>query len=159
MGLDQYLYAKKYTFSNDFEEPTWQKKNADFQKLKEAIGEDTQYLDKTFGGTIIVDMKIGYWRKVNAVHQWFVDNCANGEDDCREIYAPREKLEELLATVKEVLADRSRAEELLPTQSGFFFGSTEYDEYYFSDLEDTVKILEKAVSMPSEWDFAYQASW
>jgi hypothetical protein len=165
MGLDQYLYAKKYTFGNDFEEPTWQKKNADFQRLKKAIaessanGDDTLHMDKTYGETIIVEMKIGYWRKANAVHQWFVDNCQNGEDDCRDAYVSREKLEELLSVTKEVLADHSKADELLPTQSGFFFGSTEYDEYYFQDLELTQKILENALSMSDEWDFGYQSSW
>jgi hypothetical protein len=104
-------------------------------------------------------MKIGYWRKANAVHQWFVDNCQNGEDDCRDAYVSREKLEELLSVTKEVLADHSKADELLPTQSGFFFGSTEYDEYYFQDLELTQKILENALSMSDEWDFGYQSSW
>ena len=165
MGLDQYLYANKYTFGNDFEEPTWQKKNADFQRLKKAIaegstnGDDTLHMNKTYGETIVVSMKVGYWRKANAIHQWFVDNCQNGEDDCRDAYVSREKLEELLGIVQEVLADRSKVDELLPTQSGFFFGSTEYDEYYFQDLELTQRILENALSMSDEWDFGYQSSW
>lgn len=71
----------------------------------------------------------------------------------------REQLEELLGVVNEVLADHSKADELLPTQSGFFFGSTEYDEYYFGDLELTKKILKNALSMPKEWDFGYSSSW
>jgi hypothetical protein len=33
------------------------------------------------------------------------------------------------------------AERLLPSQSGFFFGGTQYDESYFGDLKDTVKML------------------
>ena len=28
------------------------------------------------------------------------------------------------------------AEANLPTQAGFFFGSTEYDEWYFNDVKD-----------------------
>lgn len=159
MGLDQYLYANKHAFGNDYPEERWQKMNSDFIKFKEAIGEDVKYLDSTFGGSISVQMKIGYWRKANAIHQWFVDNCQNGEDDCREANVHREQLEELLGTVKEVLADHGKAEELLPTQEGFFYGSLDYDEYYYSCLEDTVKILENALSIPNEWDFSYKSSW
>jgi hypothetical protein len=158
MGLDQYLYATKYTCSNNLENETWKKMNADFLKLKKVIGKDAKYLDKGLP-SISLQMKIGYWRKVNAIHQWFVDNCQNGEDDCRDAYVSREKLEELLGVVKEVLADKSKADELLPTQQGCFFGSTEYDEYYFQDLELTKKILKNALSMPKEWDFGYQSSW
>ena len=41
------------------------------------------------------------------------------------------------------MADNSKAEELLPTCSGFFFGSTDYDEYYFEDLKDSIGQMEK----------------
>ena len=36
----------------------------------------------------------------------------------------------------QVLKDHSKAEELLPTMSGFFFGSTDYDDYYYKDVEE-----------------------
>ena len=42
------------------------------------------------------------------------------------------------------------AKQLLPTQSGFFFGSTEYTEYYKEDLEDTIRQLEQVLK---ETDF------
>jgi hypothetical protein len=71
----------------------------------------------------------------------------------------RETLTELLDLCKQVLADHSKAEELLPNQEGFFFGSTNYDELYFSDLEDTVAILENCLTMDHSWDFHYQSSW
>ena len=158
MGLDQYLYAKKYTCSNDFKIESWKKMNDEFIELKKVIGDDAKYLDNNLP-SISVEMKIGQWRKVNAIHQWFVDNCQKGEDDCRSAFVSREQITELLDLVKEVLADHSKADELLPTQSGFFFGSTEYDEYYFSDLEHTKKILKKALSMPKSWDFEYSSSW
>ena len=37
--------------------------------------------------------------------------------------------------VKAVLSDRSLAPKLLPTSPGFFFGSLEYDDWYFGQLE------------------------
>jgi hypothetical protein len=91
-------------------------------------------------------------------------------DDCRDIYIDTESLEKLLEDCKQVLNDHSLAPMVLPTQSGFFFGSTEYDEYYFEDLEDTVKILEPVIefihnveaskSMSGiDYSVIYRASW
>lgn len=59
------------------------------------------------------------------------------------------------------IANPELAEELLPTQDGFFFGSTNYDEYYMEDIEDTIDILQHALDTV---DFdremvVYSASW
>ena len=54
------------------------------------------------------------------------------------------------------MKDTSVAQELLPTQDGFFFGSTDYDQMYVEDLERTVKELEAAlenVVQDKKWDF------
>jgi hypothetical protein len=49
---------------------------------------------------------------------------------------------------------------LLPTADGFFFGSTDYDEYYWSEIEETAKGLEKVLKLDTDkWDFYYRASW
>jgi hypothetical protein len=53
------------------------------------------------------------------------------------------------------------AESQLPTQAGFFFGGTEYDESYFEGIQDTIEILQKVLE---ETDFeesviTYQSSW
>ena len=155
MGLDMYLSATKYhskglsKMDNELEA---------YESLKKALNCDEFISDNL--GFIKSAVEVAYWRKVNSVHQWFVDNCQNGEDDCRKAYVSREKLIELRDICQEILADHSLAEELLPTQSGFFFGSTEFDEYYFSDLEDTVQQLNNAlVNVPEGWDFEYQSSW
>ena len=44
-----------------------------------------------------LNFKAGYWRKANHIHQWFVENIQDGNDDCCEYYVPRERLKELLA--------------------------------------------------------------
>jgi hypothetical protein len=93
-----------------------------------------------------VDEQFAYWRKANAIHAWFVDNVQDGNDDQRDYKVSIEQLQELLDVVDEVLNDREKASELLPTRLGFFFGSDEYDEYYFKDLEDTKDILERAIA-------------
>ena len=59
-----------------------------------------------------------------------------------------------------VLEDTRTARELLPTQSGFFFGGTDYDEYYWRDLEFTKEQLEKILGMVEEdedgWSWHYR---
>lgn len=102
---------------------------------------------------------IGYWRKANAIHQWFVDNVQDGVDNCQEFEVRKEQLEELLEAVDKVIADHEEAKEILPTQGGFFFGSTDYDEYYFEDMLLTKEILERAMKYPDDTRFIYQSSW
>ena len=103
-----------------------------------------------------------YWRKANAIHNWFVQNVQNGEDDCKEYYVSIEKLKELVLECKKVLlakqmlSDEKLAKSLLPTQAGFFFGSTEYDEYYYQELQKTVNALE---NLDEDCDYYYSSSW
>ena len=61
-----------------------------------------------------------------------------------------------------MLENKTLASELLPCISGFFFGGTEYDEYYFGDLLETIKMIEPVVDDDETWqhnDFYYQSSW
>lgn len=131
----------------------------------------------------------GYWRKANAIHQWFVDNVQDGNDDCKDYEVYSDKMEELVETCKKVIKasklvkgkilmsttytqgketknfedglvikDPKVAKELLPCQEGFFFGGTDYDEYYLNDLKYTIEVLEKALKDTSA-DYEYHSSW
>lgn len=77
--------------------------------------------------------QIGYFRKVNFLVRFFKDK---GYDVANQIdfEINKEMCKELLDRCEQVLNDNSKAEELLPTMGGFFFGSTDYDEYYFGDV-------------------------
>ena len=101
-----------------------------------------------------------YWRKANAIHKWFVDNVQYGEDDCKEYTVYPEQLVELRDLCRKVLATKEEAERLLPTQSGFFFGGTEYDDWYFSDLEYTARAIQMALEHVKEvekgWSFEHE---
>lgn len=144
-----------------------------------------------YGHKSIIE-EIGYWRKANAIHKWFVDNIQDGEDDCGYYEVASEQLEELLDICKlikqkcvlkkgkiangyrfengkevpimedgEYIENPEVAAEYLPTQSGFFFGGTNYDQWYMSDIEDTIDILTKVLE---ETDFdkqmvVYTSSW
>ena len=148
MGLDMNLLARRYL--SDYKE--------DDKKLKEALNalvpdHDGIELNYLMGEAM-------YWRKENHIHKWFVDNVQDGEDDCREYYVTQEELAKLIDIMKRVLADHSLAQELLPTQSGFFFGGTDYGEYYYESLEGTVEALEKYLTEKyADWEFYYHSSW
>jgi len=154
MGLDMYLTAKRYLWSHSEQDKEIAKRIADLVEVEPDFG-------SKFRGASFCPKEISieamYWRKANMIHQWIVDNVQDGEDNCQEYYVQREDLETLLAECVNALTNRDG--DILPPSSGFFFGSTEIDEYYWQDLEDTVKGLEKALSLSDDWAFYYQASW
>lgn len=152
MGLDMYLNARRFLwiFSNGTGE------DAEIGKaISAAIPEAGNMRPST------VEFEAIYWRKANAIHKWFVDNVQDGVDDCRSYYVSRDNLRNLLEVCETVLKDNSRAEELLPSQSGFFFGGTDYDERYFKDLQHTRDKINELLSRPDfdKFDFQYQSSW
>lgn len=60
-----------------------------------------------------------------------------------------------------VITNPEDCAEILPTQGGFFFGSTDYDEYYIQDLENTVKMITEVLEQ-TNWEtdtIAYASSW
>ena len=150
MGLDMYLSKKTYVKYWDHNGDN----NYDVKVTK--AGNPTKIDPKKV--SYIVE-EVGYWRKANQIHQWFVDNVQGGVDDCRDAYVERHKLEELLNLCKIVSIDKDKAEQLLPTASGFFFGGTGYDEWYYDQINDTIQILEEALSDDEADHFEYHSSW
>jgi len=59
----------------------------------------------------------------------------------------------------QIIADPSVASALLPTQEGFFFGMTDYDQYYYENLKYTREILTKELAEKDDGDFCYRSSW
>lgn len=109
-----------------------------------------------------VEFEVGYWRKANAIHDWFVRNVQGGVDECDPFDVTREHLAKLLDDCKRVQADHRLSTTLLPPKAGFFFGETDIDQYYFNDIEDTIKIIEPLVQNEDLWkayNFIYQSSW
>lgn len=149
MGLDMYLSAEKYQFGALDKEPT------DITKAVNQVTDTKGYQVKSF------EIWACDWRKANQIHDWFVRNVQGGEDDCKRYRVDLNQLRDLVELCKKVLAHRDQAGELLPPQAGFFFGSTEIDEYYFEDLMDTIEKLEPFITDSSweMWDFYYQSSW
>jgi hypothetical protein len=154
MGLDMYLNAEKYLSKFDSED---KQKITTLNEMFDFEGDaDEDYYAQS------VVFRVAYWRKANAIHQWFVDNCQEGIDECQKAYVSREQLVELLELCNQIISDPKKAPELLPTASGFFFGSTDYGNYYMHDVKQTADRLSKILTDPaleSGVDFYYQSSW
>jgi hypothetical protein len=175
MGLDMYLYRRKHLGKAKIEtkilenEYSWYKNN------------NTTF---TLENCTDILQEVGYWRKANAIHNWFVKSIPKGEHDCKEYYVPYEKLVELLKICKKVkekaiikiekkedwekkvfdyrtIENTEEISKILPTQEGFFFGSIQYDEWYLEDIEYTIDLLEKLTKNDDENvdDYYYRSSW
>lgn len=155
MGLDMYLSAKKYL------SPFNEVDKDSIKTIDKMFGVDTDFQNDCYASGI--EFSVCYWRKANAIHQWFVNNVQDGVDDCKEYCVSREQLESLVEDCKKVLESRSVdvAEAILPSQHGFFFGTTEYDDWYFDNVEYTHARIEKLLndSAFANASFYYLASW
>lgn len=168
MGLDMYLKASLYT-SKNFSESELN------TKLRELIPEvpETDNIN-----SIQLKVEVGYWRKANHIHHWFVENVQNGNDDCGYYYVSREDLQtlkdlctktnEYLDTCEKIQDEKypeyytyvvNEEDVELQTKSGFFFGSTEYDKWYYKNNLDTITIIDKCLALPKKYEFEYTSSW
>lgn len=163
MGLDMYLRKKTYLNGSDVEVVVKTK-----GYLIDAEVGDTFKFNKAGG----ISQIVGYWRKANHIHNWFVENVQEGVDNCSEYYVSRDSMRKLLDVCNEVLnkcriengnfINPDVAEDLLPRGEGFFFGSDKYDESYLSDIKETVTILNDALKDDGSKllsGFYYQSSW
>lgn len=89
----------------------------------------------------------GYFRKFNALLNW-VNTHVRSIDNCEEVVLTREHLETLKVTLQNLT--RENCHELLPTQDGFFFGSLEYDDNYWEDVNELRPLLD---TLLTETDF------
>ena len=136
MGLDMYLYTKE-----DFDKPS----------AKESC----------------------YWRKVNWLHNYFTNVAINADevenDNLTPFYIQREDLKHLITQCAEILSLyvfpmekgeptwQDVAETSLPTQSGFFFGDTSYNEWYLEDLVKTMESIAQVLADYPDEEFVYYA--
>lgn len=109
-----------------------------------------------------IKYEIAYWRKANAIHKYFIDY-GQVEDDCRPLGVSTACIDKLKEYCTLILEDHSLAPELLPTEEGFFFGDTSYDEYYFEKIEYTKTICEQLLNYiantKENFEIVYCASW
>lgn len=152
MGLDMYLTKKTY-IGAEYEH---RKVKA---KVEITIDGKVANIDPT--KLLEISERVGYWRKANAIHNWFVAKVQDGVDECQEASVSIKQLTELRDECQKVLEFKDKADEILPTADGFFFGNVEYNEWYFQDLEYTVDILNEILDYDYDYEtsFFYQSSW
>ena len=164
MGLDMYLTKKIYVGAK--------------YEHRDVTGEIDIKLKGTplninFNRVSEICEEVGYWRKANQIHQWFVTNVQDGVDDCKPYYVVEEDFKQLLADINTVLEVKGYPNEqaiinaTLPPTDGFFFGGTDVDEFYWSDLERTKEIITEVLQEIQQdrenggmWvSYYYQSSW
>lgn len=167
MGLDQFITIRHNSTNRAY------KKYNDFWKLSDEEREGKKIPDEPEK-----DFIVGYFRKHNQIHKWFVDNIQNGVDDCGRYVITVKDLNNLLDICKHIMSGVTKtkkpakfmtdrdgveyeiwqmdtytpteeillyAKDVLPTQSGFFFGDTDYLDDYFYCVENTIKVIEKII--------------
>ena len=161
MGLDMYFRGTK-TFGiypqNQYKPPF--EKTFEFQSLLNNHGMENAPIDyDTSWSCYSVQFPLMYWRKSNQIHQWFVQNVQGGKDNCAEYSVSLDQLKLLSKTIEPALVSTAAASELLPTTEGFFFGSQEYDEYYFEDLKNTKEQIDKIIAYQTAAENAQKCRW
>lgn len=188
MGLDMYLTRKKYVGAE------WEHRNVK-GKIKITIGDKelpidfskVSYIDESVAYWRKANA-IHKWFVENV--QKGVDDCGNyyvSKDDLEKLLNVCKEVKEKAVIKKgmiqngtkmengewkpvyeegEYIENGDELEAILPTESGFFFGSTAYDQWYMMDIDYTIKRLEELLKEEKEmndigfWsEFEYHASW
>jgi hypothetical protein len=101
-----------------------------------------------------------YFRKVNFLIPFVESKIGRELEDCETVKLTKADLEALVERCKEVLAHHDNAVELLPTRDGFFFGSTDYDEWYFKDVQEVHDDVSDLLStMTNRMKASFYAWW
>ncbi len=159
MGLDMYLNKRTYVGNWDHMAP-------EELHTVTVVGPEAGHIKPE--RISYIEEQVAYWRKANAIHQWFVTTCQDGVDDCRLARVGRTSLTFLrdrcasLVSLHETHpldADR-QAIDVLPPSPGFFFGSQALDKHYWNDLYETARVLDRVLAEPGgDASFWYQSSW
>jgi len=186
MGLNMYLTARKYVGG-------WKHGEQGERKLYASLADLVGIKPHEGSPHFYIEACVGYWRKANAVHRWFVEKVQGGRDECQGSPVSREQLGELRAACLLVLdsvetvdgnvstgttyypggkvehntrpgrvvAQPGVAAAVLPTQGGSFFGKTDYDDDYITDLRETAALIDRVLGNPAlaDCEFEYRASW
>ena len=102
MGLDMYLSAKKYVseYTDEGKDISSKINSLNISGLN---GRSVSYIES----------RVAYWRKANQIHNWFVINCQDGVDDCKEHSVSKSHLRELIELCKKVLQNKKLAKKII----------------------------------------------
>ena len=168
MGLDMYLYAHRkvtcphcgeviHGVSEGEEVAYWRKANQIHKWFSDhCAGGELENCEEYLVTKEQLQELLSTCKKVMAVSKIVQGKVKNGTHLNKETNR-WEPIYEDGKTIK----DPSIAQEILPTEDGFFFGSTEYDQYYLEDVKSTIEQVEKILEETDfdEYEILYHAWW
>ena len=122
------LIAKNY----DFKIHPYTKAILDLPELEEQAKKEVENAYEEYDA---------YFRKVNFIFAYY-QNIGKMVDDCYA-FTDADDIDDLISRCERVLKDHEFASTLLPTHGGFFFGSTDYDKWYFDDVKYCLRQMKK----------------
>jgi hypothetical protein len=166
MGLDMWLYRKDNSVNTDSlkKEHDAIRAEHDEDMLAREKAEQTWYkgLGKPEQACISNEKhwfyvssgeEVRYWRKANAIHDWFVQVIQDGVDECQQS-------RNITKAELEQLVHDCETDNLQPV-GGCFFGNTEKNEWYYETLKDTANDIKKLINGTDfkKSTFFYASSW
>lgn len=153
MGLDMYLYRKTQMEEQDV--AYWRKANA----IHRWFVKNVQDGEDDCGKYHVTRKQLEELRDccMKVIEQSTIED--EHPNPAGTIYHSDGRKEQHVIMGRVITNPDDCAAKLLPTQGGFFFGNTEYGEYYIQDLENTVLQLTKALAEEDDCDFYYHSSW
>ncbi|MGD9157251.1 MAG: hypothetical protein PVG39_02495 [Desulfobacteraceae bacterium] len=94
MGLDMFLEREIYVGA----ESNYRKVTGNIE-----LYTHDKPIKVNFNKVFLITEQIGYWRKANHIHQWFVNNVQDGKDDCKRYYVPVDELKTLRDLCKDIM--------------------------------------------------------
>jgi hypothetical protein len=123
------LIAKNF----DFKIHPYTKAVLDLPELEEQLKKEVEMAYEPYDA---------YFRKSNFIFYYFESTIGTMQDEWFAFVRP-EDVDDIIDRCERVLRNHGLAHQLLPTQSGFFFGSTDYDDWYFEQVKDCLKQMKK----------------
>jgi hypothetical protein len=167
MGLDMFLISLPKIEGMDYDEVQMAnlhlsnlqtEQNEIYEKVKPHI----KHFEEFGHSWASLREKVAYWRKANQIHNWFVENLRNGEDEpCFIELVTKDNLKDLYDLCIKILSDKEEPSDILPTRPGCFFGSYDYGEFYYWQIEETKIMLAKLLeTFNFETHYLmYECSW
>jgi hypothetical protein len=181
MGLDMYLTKKYYVKNYDFMKPEdkhiitilkggkptsiptdkityietdamyWRKANAIHKWFVDNVQDGNDDCGDYYVSREKLEELLNICKKVIANSTLVKSKIVNG-------YRVTEHGETPILEDGESIEDPTEAQELLPTTDGFFFGGTDYDQYYYNDIKRTIDGLTEVLN-DDDGEFYYHSSW
>ena len=127
MGLDMYFegtFSTRAFTERKFDDRRNAEIDPDFETTLESIGFENAPIEITNWNYYSINLPIAYWRKVSCIHNWFVENVQDADDNCERTYVSDEDIKELVEEIDNILDEPdpktklAKAEANLPNTTG-----------------------------------------